>query len=60
MTKQRKKSKPAGKWGRGGREILEFPPGAMEKAIGEKQAEEERIAKRTNPKGVPVIFPPYE
>ena len=37
-----------------------FPPGALAAAIKKRRAEEERIAKRTNPKGIPVIFPGYD
>jgi hypothetical protein len=37
-----------------------FPPGALEAAIKKRRADEEEIAKRINPKGIPVIFPGYD
>ena len=57
MSEQEKKSKAGAK---PFRLTTEFPPGAMEAAIKKRHAEEERIAKLTNPKGVPVIFPGYD
>lgn len=43
-----------------GKTILQFAPGSAARAIAELEAEEEEIARRTNPKGVPIIFPSYD
>ena len=57
MSKQEKKPQAGAK---PFRLTTEFPPGALAAAIKKRRAEEERIAKLTNPKGIPVIFPGYD